>query len=178
MKRLIIITGQLAAGKSTLADSLSKELGVLAIKKDTIKERLCDLFGFSNREENLKLSYAAVDQMFHILQRSVEAKQDLILEANFRSEQIEQIQRIIKDKDYKVILIMLVGDKKILFERFNQRIPTRHKAHLSMHLNEDYDSFCKYQDDLIKGNFIFPKLEIDITDKTIDEVKNIVLENL
>ena len=66
MKRLIIITGDLAAGKSTLADLLSSKLEMLAIKKDVIKEKLCDVFDYKDREENKKLSVAAVREMIEI----------------------------------------------------------------------------------------------------------------
>ena len=38
MQRLIIITGDLAAGKSTLAAALSESLGIPFIIKDTLKE--------------------------------------------------------------------------------------------------------------------------------------------
>ena len=41
--RLIIITGDLASGKSTLADALGKHLNVPVFKKDVIKEQYCDL---------------------------------------------------------------------------------------------------------------------------------------
>ena len=53
MRRLILIFGDLASGKSTFADILSKRTGIPAIKKDRIKEILADTVGFETREENV-----------------------------------------------------------------------------------------------------------------------------
>ena len=58
-KRTVLITGDLAAGKTTFAKKLSKHLGIDAICKDEIKEILAETVGFSNRAENKRLSQAA-----------------------------------------------------------------------------------------------------------------------
>ncbi len=50
--------GHLASLKSTIAKRLSNELNILCFCKDDVKEVLGDTIGFSNREENLKLSKA------------------------------------------------------------------------------------------------------------------------
>ena len=55
MKKVVLITGDLAAGKSTLADNLSKTLNFTCIKKDCVKEIICDSVGFSTREENKRI---------------------------------------------------------------------------------------------------------------------------
>jgi dephospho-CoA kinase len=63
MKKVIVLTGDLASGKSSLADSLSLALAIPAFKKDIIKERYCDLYGYTTREENRALSIKATDYM-------------------------------------------------------------------------------------------------------------------
>ena len=63
MKKLLLIMGDLATGKSTFASILSKRYGANMFGKDTIKEVLGDTIGFSNREENLKLSKATMELM-------------------------------------------------------------------------------------------------------------------
>ena len=47
MKKLLLITGDLATGKSTFADILSKRYDTNVFYKDTIKEVLGDTIGFS-----------------------------------------------------------------------------------------------------------------------------------
>ena len=42
MSKVIVITGDLASGKSSLADSLSLRLNIPCFKKDVIKEKLVD----------------------------------------------------------------------------------------------------------------------------------------
>ena len=54
MKKLLLITGDLATGKSTYAKILSKRYDTNVFFKDSIKEVLGDTIGFSNREENKK----------------------------------------------------------------------------------------------------------------------------
>ena len=56
MRNIILILGDLASGKSTLADSLSAKLNYICLKKDTFKENISDVIGFNNREENKKIS--------------------------------------------------------------------------------------------------------------------------
>ena len=63
MQRLIIITGDLAAGKSTLAAALSESLGIPFIIKDTLKEIVCDNVGYQTRQENRLLSITATQDM-------------------------------------------------------------------------------------------------------------------
>ena len=60
MKRLLLITGDIAAGKTTFSNQLAQRYSVAVFQKDTIKEILGDNIGFRDREENRKLSNAAV----------------------------------------------------------------------------------------------------------------------
>ncbi len=64
MRKLLLITGDLATGKSTFASILSKRYQANVFLKDSIKEVLGDTIGFANREENKKLSDAAMELMF------------------------------------------------------------------------------------------------------------------
>ena len=66
MKKLLLITGDIAAGKSTFSKILSARYGAATFQKDTIKEVLADRIGFHNREENKALSNAAIDIMRHV----------------------------------------------------------------------------------------------------------------
>lgn len=66
MKRLLLITGDIAAGKTTFSNQLAQRYSVAVFQKDTIKEILGDNIGFRDREENKKLSNAAVQLMAHL----------------------------------------------------------------------------------------------------------------
>ena len=82
MQRLIIITGDLAAGKSTLAAAISGSLGIPYIIKDTLKEIACDNIGYQTRQENRQLSITATQDMIYFFKQCALVGNDLILEAN------------------------------------------------------------------------------------------------
>ena len=69
MNKVVLITGDLAAGKSTLADNLSNALNIVCVKKDNVKEVICDSVGFNTREENRRISVAAVNSMILFLEQ-------------------------------------------------------------------------------------------------------------
>ena len=66
MKKLLLIMGDLATGKSTFANLLSQRYDTVLFCKDTIKENLADTFGYSNRAENLKLSRGTAE-LFYLI---------------------------------------------------------------------------------------------------------------
>ena len=145
MQKLILITGDLAAGKSTLAKKLSQKLNALYFTKDVLKEILSDVIGFSNRQENKKLSIASISVMNHIFNQYAFLKQDLILEANFHKEEIEVLQNLAKQNDYKIIILYFQGEIDMLFERFTNRIKNenRHPTHCTSDIIEK-ENFTKY----------------------------------
>ena len=172
MKKVVLITGDLAAGKSTLADKLSTTLNFTCIKKDCVKEIICDSVGFSTREENKRISVAAVNSMIHFLEQTLKIGGELILEANFRLQEILRIQDIVKQYNGKLFIIYLTGDPKILYERFLSRVPTRHRAHLSIGLDKDYDKFVDYINDLRNQLERIDCLKIDTTSLLEEDVLN------
>ena len=86
---LILITGMPGTGKSTLAGSLARHLGVPLISKDTIKEPLLDVIGSADRAESRRLSDASFAVMFALARECLRAGTDLILEGNFRAGEHE-----------------------------------------------------------------------------------------
>ncbi len=145
MKKLLLITGDLACGKSTFAKVLSKRYDTNLYFKDSLKELLGDVIGFSNREENLKLSKAAVQVMVHIFSEFAPLGKNLILEANFRTHELEQLHGIAKSHGYDVLTLVFHGDTHILHERFLHRIhhENRHPVHIIGDILE-YEKFVPY----------------------------------
>ena len=132
MKKLLLITGDLACGKSTFGRILSKRYNTVMLCKDTFKEALGDTIGFSNREENLKLSKAAVELMTLLFAECAVLNKDLILEANFRTHELEKLHAIAAEHGYDVLTLVFRGNNRILHERFLHRISheNRHPVHV------------------------------------------------
>lgn len=154
MNKLILISGDLAAGKSTFSRILSKKFNIMVINKDTIKEILGDTIGFTNREENLKLSNATMRIMIHMFCESAMLGKDLILEANFHKSELEEIFENAKKYNYDIKELYLKADIDILHKRFINRIENenRHKVHLSGNF-DNYDIFKEYIEKSREDNY-------------------------
>lgn len=162
MRKLLLITGDLATGKSTFANILSQRYHVNVFFKDSIKEVLGDTIGFSDRAENKKLSNASMKLMFFIFSEFTKLGKDLILESNFHTEELEKLHEIARDNSYKVLTISLYGNVKILHKRYLNRVinENRHPVHLSKTLDafeefkkcSDYLNNVKIPGDVIRVN--------------------------
>ena len=170
MNKLIIITGDLASGKSTLASSLSSKLHIPSLTKDKMKEILADDIGFVDRSQNVRLSHGAIDQMLYVFEQCAKVGGDMILEANFHEMEMALLSSLCHKYNYQSCLIVLYADKHLLYERFMARVPKRHKAHLSLGLTESFEKFEQYIDESRKDDLVFPANRIDITNLSIDEV--------
>ena len=170
MNKLIIISGDLAAGKSTLAKRLGDYLSFVVINKDELKEIECDIFDYKNREDNKKLSLAAMSNMLHFFTRLAKVGTDTILEANFRSEEVCDIADVASENNYEVISIILRGNQNLLYQRFLARLDNRHKAHISIGLQNDFNKFEEYNEYLRNQDLVYEPHIIDITNMSEDRV--------
>lgn len=159
MKKLLLIMGDLAAGKSTFAKRLSKRYDTNVFFKDSIKEVLGDTIGFSNREENKKLSKATMELMFFIFSEFGKLNKNLILESNFHTEELETLHKMAYENDYEVLTLVLRGDVEILYKRYLNRVQNenRHPVHLSTTLDifDDFKDCTAYlRSEKIPGNTV------------------------
>ena len=138
MKKLILITGDLAAGKSTYSKILSERYNINVVNKDPLKEILCDAIGFDGREQNLKLSVAATSVMCYLFSEFAKLGRDIILEANFHAQELVRLNETAKKNGYSVLTLVFRGDIAVLHERYMNRIRCehRHPGHLSTALDE------------------------------------------
>lgn len=145
MKKLLLIMGNLATGKSTFAGILSRRYQIVALYKDTFKEILGDTIGFSNREENLRLSFASAALMRMIFTEFCKLNKNLILESNFRQAELEMLHEIAKEYDYEVLTVSLRADLSILHRRFLHRLyhENRHAVHACGGF-EEFETFQEY----------------------------------
>lgn len=145
MRKLLLITGDLATGKSTFAGQLARRYGVNVFYKDTFKEVLGDTIGFSDREGNLKLSVASAALMRMVFSEFCRLGRDLILESNFRQAELELLHEIAGEHGYEVLTVALRGDLRILHGRFLHRLyhEDRHFVHACGGF-EEFGTFREY----------------------------------
>jgi len=170
LKKLLLITGDIAAGKTTFSRILSERYCAAVFQKDSIKEVLGDTIGFHNREENKRLSNATLGVMFHIFSQIAPMGGDLILEANFHEHELEKLHSIAGENQYKVLTIVLRGNAEVLYQRYLHRMKeeNRHPVHLSTTLDVKED-FLKTAQWVRNERIVGEALEIDASDFSYQE---------
>lgn len=170
MKKLLLITGDIAAGKSTFSKILSERYCVAVFQKDTIKEILGDFIGFHDRKENKILSDTTIEIMCHIFSRIAITGNAVILEANFHEAELEKLHSIAVENQYDVLTIVLRGDTDVLYHRYIHRMneENRHPVHLTTTLDVKED-FVRTAEWIRNEKVIGNSLIIEATDFSYQE---------
>ena len=121
---------------------------------------LGDTIGFSNREENKKLSNATMELMFFIFSEFGKLNKNLILESNFHTIELERLHKLAFENNYEVLTLVLRGDVEILYKRYLNRMhnENRHPVHLSTTLDvfDDFKGYTEYlRTEEILGNAMY-----------------------
>ena len=135
-KKIIIVGGHLAAGKSTFTRRLSKALNVPYLIKDTFKIALCESVPITNREDGSRFSAVTFDAMMYVVKRLMETGCSVIIEGNFvpagmkKVDESGVIKALILKYSYHSLTYKFRGDTKILYERYikRNRLPERGDA--------------------------------------------------
>lgn len=175
MKKLLLITGDIAAGKSTFSKILSARYRVAAFQKDSVKEILGDAIGFRDREENLKLSDATMGIFYHLFCGLAVTGSNIILEANFHEAELQKLHAIAEENHYAVCTLVLRGEPDVLYQRYMNRMnnESRHPVHLSTTLDVKAD-FVRRAERYKKEKIIGDTIEIDATDFSYQENEDLL----
>jgi predicted kinase len=122
---IVVVTGMPAAGKTTVAESLSGDLGLPLIAKDRIKERLYDTLGVGDLDWSGRLGGAAFELLFDFAARLLESGHDVIVEANFFRGDAEP--RFFALPAHRVVQIHCAAPLELLVARYTDR--PRHQGH-------------------------------------------------
>lgn len=161
MKKLILIGGVLAGGKSTFSHLVAQRFDVTAVNKDRLKEILGDNIPTANREENKKLSVISFELMLYLIEGEGNA---LILESNFKDYELRELTDKCLLLGCDVLSIILDGDDKILHSRFNKRLSeNRHPVHKSQDFTE-LSAFTDTLNELRRAEYPGEIIRIDCTD--------------
>jgi dephospho-CoA kinase len=165
-KKIIIITGYVAAGKTTFSQQLSVDLGIPCINKDYIAVELGKTIEKNNRDDGKRISATAINMLMFIIEILMKNNLPLIIEGNLKHPNEETLKALLKKYDYGSLTYVFTGDLKILHKRFIERdnSPERDRLNKINGLLDDFTVFeqtIKSLGDFSVGDQI---IKIDTTD--------------
>lgn len=175
-KKVIVVQGYLAAGKSTFALALARELGIPYFIKDTFKIAVCQSIPIDSREVSSRFSAVTFDAMMYAAERLMEAGAPFIIEGNFlpagikKTDEAGVIRSLVEMYGFRSLTFRFVGNIGVLYERFAARegSPERGRANMMFTTPAlaEFETFCRNMDGFDIGGRV---IEIDTTDfKKID----------
>ena len=127
-RKIIIVAGYSAAGKTTFASELSQKLGIPYFSKDMVKIALNRSFPVENRADSRRLSAIAFDAIAFNVERFMEVGLPLIIEANFVMKENHNglkegdvLLDLITRYSYQSLTYVFLGDLEVLYKRFMTR---------------------------------------------------------
>ena len=151
-KNLIIITGQLAAGKTSYGKKISNKLKIPFFSKDLIKEVLFDSFSDRNLEYEVKRKIGAISYaiFYYIIEQQMKVGMPIIAESNFIKESVPIIKNLLDKYNYNSITIRFEGDLHILHKRFLEREYSSER-HMGLVSNGVFDEFKSFEKTAVKA---------------------------
>ena len=170
-KKIIIVEGYLASGKSTFALQLSKYINVPYLIKDTFKIALCESVTITNRGESSIFSAVTFDAMMYVVERMFEMGCPIIIEGNFvpagvkKVDEAGVIRQLIDKYEYSSLVFKFTGDTRVLYKRFVEREETLERGQVNK-IGADvsydvFDGWCHNLDSFDVGGKI---IRVDTTD--------------
>ena len=142
-RKIVLVSGPPAAGKTTLATTVAAELGWPLISKDDIKEALVDALMEAPTEpsDGLDWSRRAGGAAMAVLWRLARRCPRAVLEANFRSRSALERERL-HSLEATIVELHCACPPDELVRRFAERARTAHPAHPQRALTTELIAEC------------------------------------
>ena len=151
-KYIIIITGELASGKTSYGKKISNTLKIPFFSKDEIKEILYDSFNNNDLtyEDKRKIGANSYNVFYYIIEQQMKVGVPIIAESNFVKESIPIIKILLEKYDYRCITIRFEGDLHTLHRRFLKR-EYSNERHNGLVANGAFDDFENFEKTAVKS---------------------------
>lgn len=143
MKKIILIAGYVAGGKTVFSQKLAEQLNLAVFNKDNMKAVLGNDIPIENREDSKRLSLATFGMMLHIAENLMKIGDCFILESNFTESEGEYLKELSQRYDYQALTYVFIGEMQVIHRRFLDRdnSPEREEANRSHGLFDDFETF-------------------------------------
>jgi len=130
VKRIILVNGVPASGKSTVARELSRATGWPLLALDTIKEAFFDHLGTGDRAYNRRFGQASYQAMFDLV-RDFPDGSGAVADAWFGFQPVEVLEaHIARAGIGKVAEVWCHAPPAVVAERYHARLAQRSAGHL------------------------------------------------
>ena len=134
-RRIVLVSGAPAAGKTSLAVPLAKLLGLPLIAKDDLKETLVDVLG--DRDGDLGWSRQVGGAAMELLWKLAERAPAAVLEANFRPHSVYEREKLTR-LEARIVEVYCRCSAEVLMRRFHERAKSAHAAHPATDLTPEW----------------------------------------
>lgn len=168
---LVLVTGPPGAGKTSVARPLAERLRLPLVCKDDLKEILFDSLGWGDRARSRAVSDAAYELMFYWAGVELAAGRSLMLEANFRPEAGDRLEKIGREHPFRFLQVHCFADPTMLVARLTRRATEglRHPGHVDSETLEEMIEKIQPEVLPVPG----PVIEVDSTDVDLIDVERI-----
>lgn len=147
-RKLFLIAGIPASGKTTYGLHLAKALGIPFFSKDAFKEHMHDALRYDPVSPEISRLYgaAAYEVFYYAAGQVMRAGSPLILESNFPPQSAKILDSMLLDYGYEALTFLFDGQLEALHRRFVERdhSPQRHAGLVAKSgIYEDYATFAK-----------------------------------
>lgn len=133
--RLIIVTGPVASGKTTLSQRLAGDLHLAMLNRDRFKEIIFDTIGWSDRSWSQKVGAASYALLYYALEALMQTHQSLLVESNFQAHyDSPTLAALCRQYGYRPLQLCCTAEPGALRERYIQRVQSgdRHPGHADL----------------------------------------------